>query len=88
MTSYDAPATPKQIRTIAKLCSGLRIQEPLEEKYKTIGSAGRVIRELSTQLSYERKKGIKRCPKCGQILLNDFGNGYCLTHGTVIGRSK
>ena len=88
MIDYDAPATSTQTRTIAKLCSGLRIQEPLEEKYKTFGSAGKLIRELSTQLNYERKKGIKRCPRCGQVLLNDFGNSYCPIHGTVKGRSK
>jgi len=85
---YDAPATSTQIRTIAKLCSGLRIQEPLEEKYKTFGSAGKLVRQLSTQLNYEKKKGIKRCPKCGQVLLSNFGSGYCPVHGTIIGRSK
>lgn len=83
MVDYDAPATGRQLSTIAKLCAGLRIQEPLEDTVKTFGSAGRLVRELSNRLSYERKKGIKRCPRCGSILLNDFGSGYCLQHGTI-----
>lgn len=50
------PATPRQRRTIALLCMGLKIKEPLEEKPMTIIEAGRLVRELSALKKAERRR--------------------------------
>lgn len=48
-------ATSTQIRTIAKLCSILRVKEPLEERSMTSGEAGLIIRQLSQKIQNKRK---------------------------------
>ena len=50
------PATPRQIRAVTKLCQGLKIKEPLEERPMTVGGAGRLIRELTNLKRGRRKK--------------------------------
>lgn len=52
MNRYDEPATPFQLRYIAKMCVWKGVKEPVEEEvtrergYKTFGEAGILIRQL------------------------------------------
>lgn len=50
-------ATSAQIRAITKLCSVLRIREPLEERQMTSGEAGLMIRQLSQKIQSNKRKG-------------------------------
>lgn len=54
-TNYDA--TPSQKRTIAKLSSILGDRSNIEELKMTKGEAGKLIRNLSSKISKERKLG-------------------------------
>ena len=49
------PATGRQLRTIALLCMGLKVKEPLEERPMTMGEAGRLIRDLISEVRFRRK---------------------------------
>ena len=55
VTASEEPPTPAQIRYIALLCQQLHIKEPLEERVKTRGEAGVLIRQLKAQK--ERTRG-------------------------------
>jgi len=48
------PMTAKQGRAIAKLCSLLRIKQPIEERIQSQAEAGKAIRELRAELKYQR----------------------------------
>lgn len=63
MSTRDEPATPQQIRAIAKLSRGLGIKEALEETKMTQGQAGRLVRELSGELKHTRQTGKKWTPR-------------------------
>ncbi len=47
------PATDSQILLITRLCMGLGIKEPLEERKMTIAQAGTLIRQLT---SYKKRR--------------------------------
>lgn len=51
----DRPATPGQLRYIAILCTELKMTTPYEERIKTFGEAGMMIRELEEERRYRRK---------------------------------
>jgi len=51
------PPTPAQLRYIAILCQKLSIKEPLEERVRTRGEAGRLIRELEAEAKYRKRSG-------------------------------
>lgn len=48
-------ATARQCIAIARLCIALNIKEPLEQRPMTKGYAGRLIRELYTELRSRRR---------------------------------
>lgn len=52
---YSRPPTPAQLRYIALLCQQLGKTTPYEEQVKTMGEAGRLIRELEAEREYRRK---------------------------------
>ncbi|MFH1231118.1 MAG: hypothetical protein V1709_06430 [Planctomycetota bacterium] len=46
----DIPATDSQVRLIARLCTILRIKDPLEEKPMSMAEAGKLINKLIRQV--------------------------------------
>ena len=46
----DIPATENQVRLIARLCTILRIKDPLEEKPMSMAEAGKLINKLIRQV--------------------------------------
>ena len=51
---YERPPTTGQLRYIASLCQQLKITTPYEERVKTFGEAGRMIRELEGEGKYRK----------------------------------
>ncbi len=49
------PATPGQLRYIAVLCQQLEITAPYEERVRTPGEAGRMIRELEAERAHRKR---------------------------------
>ena len=46
----DIPATDSQVKLIARLCTILRIKDPLEEKPMSMAEAGSLINKLIRQV--------------------------------------
>ena len=46
----DIPATDSQVKLIARLCTILRIKDPLEEKPMSMAEAGQLINRLIRQV--------------------------------------
>ena len=46
----DIPATGSQVKLIARLCTILKIKEPLEEKPMSMAEAGKLINKLIRQV--------------------------------------
>ena len=49
-TQTEMPATENQIKLIARLCTILRIKDPLEEKPMSMAEAGKLINRLIRQV--------------------------------------
>ncbi len=57
---YERPPTGPQLHYIAVLCQQLKITVQYEEQVKTIGEAGRMIRELEAERKYRKKVNVNR----------------------------
>lgn len=64
-SGYGDPPTPGQLRYIAILCQQLGMEKPLEERMKTKGEAGRMIRELEEEKKY--RKQLKSNPSMTKV---------------------
>ena len=49
-------ATDKQRRVITRLCVALKIKEHLEERQMTQAEAGELIRRMSAQVSWSKRR--------------------------------
>ena len=49
-TQTDVPATDSQVKLIARLCTFLRIKDPLEEEPMSMAEAGKLINKLIRQV--------------------------------------
>lgn len=57
MVIRTEPATGKQLHYIAILCMQLNITDPIEQRIKTSGAAGMVIRNLEWRRKHVSRKG-------------------------------
>lgn len=55
MTAQDLPPTAAQCLAIVRLCFALNIKERLEDKVKSRGEAGILIRDLSARVRANRR---------------------------------
>jgi len=82
------PPTPRQLRYIASLCQRLKIATPHEERVKSAGEAGRLIRELEAEVEHRKKsKGENPNPHASYYRIFIPVEGASVTPGSLYWRS-